>query len=314
MKTVLAGVVLSVLVLAPRPGHAEPASAQGTLQEFLEQATGIMRAAVDPQRGWADVYQMTAPLFDGHAAARRTLGAEWERRSSGERAELSDIVTGVLARAYLELAKARLPREVPPTLNVLGEDVTRDGGATVRTSVRARDGRDLRLDYLMDRGAGPWRVHDVLIAGVSLVENYRAQFARVVRTSSYGDAVAALRSISAVGTADAAPAGAVVAYFASGEADVSAEARAGLNRLATWLGGHERGRVLVESHSDDRGVARGNDTLAGRRADAVRRYLVGRGVDATRIETIVHGARRPLCREASEACWAQNRRVVARLD
>jgi len=314
MKTVLAGVVLSVLALAPRPGLAEPASPQGTLHAFLEQATGIMRAAAEPQQGWSDVYQLTAGLFDGQAAARRTLGAEWERRSSPERAELSDIVTGVLARAYLELARSRLPREVAPTLNVLGEDVTGDGGATVRTSVRARDGRDLRLDYLMDRGAGRWRVYDVVIDGISLVENYRAQFARVVRTSSYGDAVAALRRISGVGTAEAAPASAVVAYFASGGADVSAEARAGLDRLAAWLGGHERGRVLVESHSDDRGGARGNDALAERRGAAVRRYLVARGVDVTRIETIVYGARRPLCRESSEACWAQNRRVVARLD
>jgi outer membrane protein OmpA-like peptidoglycan-associated protein len=166
----------------------------------------------------------------------------------------------------------------------------------------------------MDRGAGRWRVYDLVIDGISLVENYRAQFTRLVRTSSYGDAVTALRRISGVGTAEAAPASAVVARFAGGGAELSAEARAGLDRLADWLGAHERSRVVVESHSDDRGVARANEALAERRAATVRRYLVGRGVEGARIETIAYGARHPLCRESTEACWAQNRRVVARLD
>lgn len=314
MKALLVAAVLIALAGPPNSGSAQPVSPRATLQAFLSEATAMLHAGADPERAWRSVYALTARLIDGHAAARRTLGGEWQRRSSEERAELSDVVGGVLARAYLELAKARLPRETPPAMRVLGEELTGGSAATVRTSVRARDGGDLRLDYLMDRGAGRWRVADVIIDGVSMVDNYRAQFARLVRTSSYGEAVAALRRVAGAGTAEAAPATEVIAYFASGEADLGAEARAGLDRLAAWLGGHEQGRVQLESHTDDRGAARGNEALAERRASAVRRYLVGRGVNDTRIDTIVHGARRPVCRENSEACWAQNRRVVARPD
>ncbi len=314
MKAVLAGVVLVALLLVPRPGDAEPASAQATLHAFLEQGTDVLRAVPDPRDAWSDLYELTTHLFDGQAAARRTLGPEWERRSAAERADLATLVTGVLARAYLELVKSRLPRETPPVIRVLGEDVTGDGTATVRTSVRARDGRDLSLDYLMDHGAGRWRVYDVIVDGISVVENYRAQFARVVRTSSYDDAVAALRRVAGAGTAEAMPSTEVVAYFATGGTGISAEARAGLDRLAAWLGSHERGRVLVESHADGRGAAQRNEALAEQRAAAVRQYLVDRGVAAARIETVVHGARHPVCRDASEACWAQNRRVIARVD
>src|ERR1043166_1380943 len=195
MKAMVAGAVLIVLAFAPCLASAERVSPQGTLHAFLSQATAKLSDAGDLEQAWRDIYALTARLFDGQAAARRTLGAEWDRRSSPERAELSEVVGGVLARAYLELAKSRLPREMPPRMNVLGEDLTGDDAATVRTSVRARDGRDLHLDYLMDRGAGRWRLADVVIDGISMVANYRAQFARLVRTSSYGDAVAALRRV-----------------------------------------------------------------------------------------------------------------------
>jgi outer membrane protein OmpA-like peptidoglycan-associated protein len=315
MKAVLAA-VLVVLALGPRPASAESpgGSPQGTLNTFVARANAILRDVADPQEAWRDLQRLAAGLFDGPAAARRTLGAEWDRRTVQERAELSDIVGGVLARAYLELAKSRLPRGPAPALRVLGEDVGADGAATVRTQVRTRDGNDLQLDYLMDRGAGRWRVYDVIIDGISMVENYRAQFARLVRTSSYGDAVAALRRVAGVGLVEAAPTTEVVAYFGSGQAELDGQARAGLDRLAARLTADERGRVHLESYCDARGDVRGNEALAARRAAAVRRYLIGRGVDGARIETIVHGARRPVCRDASEACWAQNRRVVARLD
>jgi outer membrane protein OmpA-like peptidoglycan-associated protein len=315
MKAALA-VVLIVLALGTHPASAAPiaASPQGTLHGFLTQANAILRDVADPQVAWRDLQRLAAGLFDGQAAARRTLGAEWDRRTVQERAELSDIVGGVLARAYLELARSRLPRGQAPVLRVLGEDVGADGAATVRTTVRARDGSDVQLDYLMDRGAGRWRVYDVIVDGISVVENYRAQFARLARLSSYAEAVAALRRVAGVGTAEAAPPTEVVAYFASGQAELDTEARAGLDRLAARLAADERARILLESYADARGATRGNDALAERRAAAVRRYLIGRGADGARIETIVHGARRPVCRDDSEACWAQNRRVVARLE
>src|SRR5216683_5456012 len=62
-------------------------------------------------------------------------------------------------------------------------------GALVRTEVQARYGNDMQLDYLMARSGKGWLVRDVVIDGVSLVENYRAQFARILRTSSYADLV-----------------------------------------------------------------------------------------------------------------------------
>jgi phospholipid transport system substrate-binding protein len=301
--------VVVVLVLVPAVADPQP-SPRAALADFVSRAAAVLRSASDPQRAWQELQRLAGDLFDGRPAARRTVGAAWAGRSEAERTELSGMLGAVLSHAYLEIARAELPRDRAPELRVLGEDVAGDGTALVRTSIHARDGRDVRLDYVMGSTAGRWRVQDVVIDGVSMVENYRAQFARMVRTSSYGDALDRLRRLASSTTTDVAPA---VAYFDSGAAQLTAAARTELDRMASWLAGHEAARVLVESHADQRGNAARNETLAEQRATTVRRYLVGRGVAGDRIDAAVHGDRAPVCREDSEACRAQNRRVVVRL-
>jgi len=67
--------------------------------------------------------------------------------------------------------------------------------------------------------------------------------------------------------------------------------------------------VLIEGHADQRGTAEYNLALSERRARASMNYLVSRGVRSNRISVISYGEARPMCREATEDCWSQNRRA-----
>jgi peptidoglycan-associated lipoprotein len=67
--------------------------------------------------------------------------------------------------------------------------------------------------------------------------------------------------------------------------------------------------VLIEGHADQRGTADYNLALSERRARASMNYLVSRGVRANRISVLSYGEQRPVCKEASENCWSQNRRA-----
>ena len=67
--------------------------------------------------------------------------------------------------------------------------------------------------------------------------------------------------------------------------------------------------VLIEGHADQRGTPDYNLALSERRARASMNYLVSRGVRANRISVISYGKERPMCKEASEDCWSQNRRA-----
>jgi phospholipid transport system substrate-binding protein len=313
-------VIVTTFIAIGLSGVSSAASSPVTrLEAFFSQATAILSKAADPQKARDEIRDLARPLFDGRGAARRALGAEWVARTGAERSEFVRVFTDVFELAYLKMVEARLPRDRPPTVRILGEDPAGAGNAVVRTSVEARDGNDVRVDYRMTRRGGAWLVEDVMSDGVSLVENYRAQFARVLRTTSYADVVTRLRALAAdtgpQGTVSATGRGTrpdyVVAYFDSGSAKLSTAAR---SELDTAVGmAKDDADVFVEGHSDQRGPAEANEALAEQRARAVREYLVRRGVDADHVATVVYGDQRPVCRAPLETCWAQNRRAVVRV-
>jgi outer membrane protein OmpA-like peptidoglycan-associated protein len=316
---VVIGTVIG-LVLLPSLSSAE-SSPRSQLEEFFRGATAILSDATDAKQARDDVRDLAQALFDGRGAARRALGPEWHQRTVAEREEFARMFTGVLEHAYLEIVRAWLPRDRPPTVRILDEDVARGGVAIIRTEVQARDGSDVRLDYVMTNVDEAWLVHDVVIDGVSLVENYRAQFARILRTSSYADLTARLQAVAPTGVREpiaASPSagsrpGVVVARFDAGRADLSSVARRDLEGVVAWLAVNEQARVRVEGHSDQRGDLRLNQALAERRANAIREHLVTRGIDSDRVAIVTYGASRPVCEDLLETCWRQNRRAVVRL-
>jgi peptidoglycan-associated lipoprotein len=96
--------------------------------------------------------------------------------------------------------------------------------------------------------------------------------------------------------------------FAYDKSDLSDAARASIQKNADWMKKWTSTRVTVEGHADARGTSEYNLALGERRATSVRDYLVSLGVDTARVVTVSLGEEQPLCREETEACFAQNRR------
>jgi peptidoglycan-associated lipoprotein len=98
-------------------------------------------------------------------------------------------------------------------------------------------------------------------------------------------------------------------HFAFDRADLGPEAQQTLDAIADALRGVPRLRLLIEGHADERGTVEYNLALGQRRADAAKAYLVGRSIDAARIDTVSYGEQRPLDPAHGEAAWALNRRA-----
>ncbi len=102
----------------------------------------------------------------------------------------------------------------------------------------------------------------------------------------------------------------VVVYFAYDSSAVGTAERPKLEALANYLKAHPAYSVLVEGHCDQRGSEEYNRALGERRALAVKDYLVGLGIDPSRIDTISYGEDRPvIANPKTEADYQKNRRA-----
>src|SRR5205814_6124680 len=103
-------------------------------------------------------------------------------------------------------------------------------------------------------------------------------------------------------------------FFESDSTELSAQARATLDKQAQWLAQYNRYSFTIEGHADERGTREYNIALGARRAQTVRQYLVARGVEANRMRTISYGKERPVAVCNDISCWSQNRRAVTVLN
>ncbi len=99
-------------------------------------------------------------------------------------------------------------------------------------------------------------------------------------------------------------------FFAVDQSNLSPQAIQTLDGQAQWLLSNAQYVALIEGHADEVGTREYNVALGARRANAVREYLVSRGVPGNRIRTISYGKERPVATCADESCFSQNRRAV----
>ena len=180
------------------PAAAQPKAADQTAPLDLVKATvsrvlAIVQAprviANDGRQRRAEIRRAAQGLFDFREMARLTLAQHWKDRSAPEQEEFVQLFTELLERSYLTTIE-----------NYAGEKITFQGEsisgpyAQVRSRITTDRRMETSIEYrLLERDAR-WAVYDVVLDGVSLVSNYRSQFNSIIRTSSFADLLAKLRS------------------------------------------------------------------------------------------------------------------------
>ena len=118
--------------------------------------------------------------FDFTEMAKRSLGSHWRRRTPEEREEFVQLFTDLLERAYLD----RIESYNDEKFVYLRENL--DGNyAEVTGRIATQQGEEFSINYKAHLVKEEWRVYDVVIENISLVNNYRSQFNRVIRKESY---------------------------------------------------------------------------------------------------------------------------------
>lgn len=129
--------------------------------------------------------------FSYEEMAKRSLAAQWPKLDDGQRQEFVGLFQSLLSRTYSDKIE-----------NYSGEPVqyinerNQEGYAEVRTKVISGKA-EIPLDYRLMNKAGEWRVYDVVVDGISLVNNYRGQFTKIISSpGGYPELVETLRKKS----------------------------------------------------------------------------------------------------------------------
>ncbi|MBZ0155912.1 MAG: ABC transporter substrate-binding protein [Alphaproteobacteria bacterium] len=134
--------------------------------------------------------------FDYEEMSKRTLARYWRERTPEERKEFISLYSDLLKNIYLKRIKKHedeLERHEDDKVLYQDEKVE-DPYAAVRTLIITYDGKEIPVEYRLLKKDGDWKAYDVLIEGVSLLNNYRTQFGQIIRSSSYEELVKRIKA------------------------------------------------------------------------------------------------------------------------
>ena len=187
---ILSGYALVLALLSP----AWAGAPTDTLREYTEAVQKVLddpALKADDRRHErrAAVRKLATEAFDVQETARRALGPHWQQRTPAEREEFVQLFADLLERTYI----AKIDLYGGERLKFTDERIDGDS-AVVRAKVTTRQGAEVPVEGRMHKRADRWLIYDVAIENISLIANYRAQFDRIIRTSSFAELVKRLRN------------------------------------------------------------------------------------------------------------------------
>lgn len=166
-----------------------------TMKTTIDEVLRIVRDNELKQPSKADerrqmLERVVGVRFDYQEMSRRALGAPWNTLSDQEKQEFVDLFRTLLTNSYADKIETYSGEGV----QYLNERTEKEY-AEVRTKVLSGK-TEIPLDYRLINKTNDWRVYDVVVDGISLVNNYRGQFTKIIKSSSYADLVEQLRKKS----------------------------------------------------------------------------------------------------------------------
>ena len=129
------------------------------------------------------------PYFHFEEMAKRSLGVHWKDRTPQEREEFTRLFRDLLENAYAGKIEGYKGEKI-----LYRKESVDLPYAEVNTVIVTLQGDEIPVDYRVLKDGARWRIYDIVIEGVSLVNNYRSQFAGILQKSSYPELVRRLKS------------------------------------------------------------------------------------------------------------------------
>ena len=175
--------VLAMLVtlLAVRPGLAAEITPIDALRPPLDKALAILqdpryRIPAEKEAQKEKLWELIRLVFDFEGITERAVGRNWKLFSPEQKKEFTEDFTQLLGNSYLTRIQGEFNNE---KVEFLSQELLPGAKARVKSKI-IRQADSIPVDYSVRQLEGTWRIYDVNIEGVSLVQNYRSQFDQIL--------------------------------------------------------------------------------------------------------------------------------------
>jgi phospholipid transport system substrate-binding protein len=172
----------------------------GEPTEVIRRTTDeVLRILEDPKLQGADkqaerqarLHKIAEQAFDWRAMAQRALAAHWRGLTPQQQQEFTALFRDLVERTYMN--RLETATQEKQDIQYVGEQV--DGSrAAVKTNVVTKRNQQVPIEYRLQKGDGGWKIYDVLVENISLINNYRSQFNQIISSSSYDALVQKMKS------------------------------------------------------------------------------------------------------------------------
>ncbi|MCZ4306455.1 ABC transporter substrate-binding protein [Zoogloeaceae bacterium G21618-S1] len=148
----------------------------------------------DASRAAGLVDEKVLPHFDFRVMTSLAVGRDWRQATPAQRDRLVEAFRTLLVRTYSNALTQYRDQQIdfkPLRAKPADTDVT------VRTEVRQPGAKAIEIDYALEKQGDNWKVYDVVVAGVSLVTNYRSSFSNEIRSGGIEGLIKALEAKNA---------------------------------------------------------------------------------------------------------------------
>ncbi|HMW54405.1 MAG: ABC transporter substrate-binding protein [Candidatus Accumulibacter phosphatis] len=177
--------MLFALLIVLAPVTAQELAPDAMVRQVTEDVLTVVRQDKDIQSGNTRkaidlVENKVLPYFNFQRMTALAVGRDWNKATPEQKKILTEEFRTLLVRTYSNALTSYKNQTVVYKPSKIPEGET---NVVVRTEVVQPGSKPIQLDYTLEKQGNGWKVYDVVVAGVSLVTNYRDTFKQEVNNS-----------------------------------------------------------------------------------------------------------------------------------
>ena len=184
---------LPAIALAVFMAASVSLAASSALEAVKQTADGVLEALRDPkfksnrEARRERIQSLLRARFDFEEMAKRALGASWSKQKPEDQRRFVEEFSQLLISTYSDRIDDYQGEKI-----TYGRERQEDGSATVESKIQDQKGQEHTLNYRLSQKNNDWKIYDVVIDDISIVNNYRSQFSRLLNKGTFADLLQAL--------------------------------------------------------------------------------------------------------------------------